>query len=240
MQGPAHLVLSWFVGEAAGLKTPKGRRIVALSGLAPDIDAVAYPAAYFYFGFDLDRAYSDVWQVVHHRYTHGVGFVLLTGIIAWWIAGRRPAKRADSVSALTAAQDSATKVAALAMLTSMLHVSFDLIAAGPGWPVYPLWPLMDTAWGMPWSWNVSDWPNITITIGCLVAMLIYAKVAGYSVAESISYRLDNWMTRIIQTGSDAGGVATESSRRARTLRIVIFASLILVTIAIVTPLLLQA
>ena len=33
-------------------------------------------------------AFEHVWQVVHHRYTHGLGFVLMTGIIAFIVASR--------------------------------------------------------------------------------------------------------------------------------------------------------
>ena len=66
MQGPTHLALSWFVGEACGLDKRRDRRIVGLAGLAPDLDAFAYIGAYVYFGFDLDRAFSEVWIAVHH------------------------------------------------------------------------------------------------------------------------------------------------------------------------------
>ncbi len=42
MQGPSHLLLSWYFAEAGGIATPRDRRIVAWSGLAPDVDVLAY------------------------------------------------------------------------------------------------------------------------------------------------------------------------------------------------------
>jgi hypothetical protein len=74
MHGPSHLLISWFVAEAHGLDSPRDRRIVGLSGLAPDIDVLAYAGAIVYYGFDKDLAFENVRQVVHHRYTYGLGF----------------------------------------------------------------------------------------------------------------------------------------------------------------------
>jgi hypothetical protein len=74
MHGPSHLLISRFVAEAHGLDSPRDRRIVALSGLAPDIDVLAYAGAIVYHCFDKDLAFENVRQVVHHRYTHGLGF----------------------------------------------------------------------------------------------------------------------------------------------------------------------
>ncbi|MDX1513801.1 MAG: metal-dependent hydrolase, partial [Gammaproteobacteria bacterium] len=181
MQVAAHLVISWFSAEAAGLKRPRDRRIVALSGVAPDIDAVAYPAAYLWFGFDLDRAYAEVWEPVHHHYTHGIGFALLTGGVAWWLARAGPEFDRKPFT-----------VAVLACLVSLAHVFCDVVGAGPGWPVFPLWPISEAAWSVSWSWNVSDWPNSALTFSGLAMTLIYARVAGRSPVESISTRLDGW------------------------------------------------
>ena len=64
MHGPSHLLISWFVAEAHGLDSPRDRRIVALSGFAPDIDVLAYAGAIVYFGFDKDLAFEN-WQAKH-------------------------------------------------------------------------------------------------------------------------------------------------------------------------------
>ena len=137
MHGPSHLMISWFMAEGTGLERARDRRLVALSGIAPDIDAVAYAAGIVWYGFDKDLAFKNVWEVIHHRYTHGLGFVLLTGILVFLIT-RWPAMTRSNVSAVTPGH--ALKVAGFAMLASMIHVFADLVAGGPTWPVFPLWP----------------------------------------------------------------------------------------------------
>ena len=78
---------------------------------------VAYIVAIVYYGFDQEKAFENVWQVVHHRYTHGLAFVLLTGVAAWLLSSR------------------SMRVAALAMLASAIHNFCDLVGGGPTWPI---------------------------------------------------------------------------------------------------------
>ena len=169
MQGPGHLALSWFVGEACGLDSRRDRRIVGLAGLAPDADVLAYIGAYVVFGFDIDRAYHEVWIVVHHYYTHGIGFAVATGVVAWLLA-TRPAGAAKSL-----VRRHVLKVAGLATLVSLIHVFCDVVAAGPRFPVYPWWPLSDLAWTTSWSWELRDWPNQIITFAVIAATLNLRK-----------------------------------------------------------------
>ena len=86
MQGPSHLLVSWFYADVSGIESADDRRIVAWAGLAPDVDVLAYVGALIYFRLDQDAAFENVWRVVHHRYTHNLSFVLLTGFVAWLIA----------------------------------------------------------------------------------------------------------------------------------------------------------
>jgi len=221
VQIAAHLVISWFSAEAAGFERARDRRIVALSGVAPDIDAVAYPAGYLWFGFDLDRAYAEVWEPFHHHYTHGIGFAVLTGGVAWYFARAGPENNRRPLV-----------VAVLAFFISLMHVFCDVVGAGPGWPVYPLWPISDAAWSVPWSWNVSDWPNSAMTFAGLTVTLIYARIASRSPIESLSIRLDQWVVSVTR------GEATMAPDAGRKLRLVVYGVLLLVSIAIITPLIL--
>ncbi len=227
MHGPTHLAVSWFVGEAVGLRSPKARRIVALSGLAPDIDVLAYLGAIVYFGFDKDKAFGQVWQVVHHRYTHGLGFILLTGLLVYWLVARTASKPG---------MDSPTKVAFWAMAASVTHNFFDLVGGGPTWPIYPAWPLADTPWSVPWSWTLAEWPNAVILFACLGGMFWYAKLRGYSPLEAINYRLDAWFCGIVQQGRTGGSGAVADGPGARRTRIVIYLGLILLILAVLIPL----
>lgn len=224
MQFLPHLAISWFIAEGAGLNAPRHRRAVTLAGLAPDIDSLAYVGAYFVFGFDLERAHDQVWTAIHHRYTHGIGFSLVTGIVVYLWSRRSP--DGSPKQALT--------VAGLALVASLVHVFCDVVGAGSAWPVYAWWPLGDVAWTVDWSWPVSDWRNTTFSLLCLAGLMLYARFAGYSALETASPRLDRLMVRILQTGSDrpAGGVPRASGR----LRWLVYGALAVGSMLILFPL----
>lgn len=233
MQGPAHLVVSWFTAESSGFQEARSRRIIALAGLSPDFDVIAYLLAYIYFGFDRDLAYENVWTTVHHHYTHGIGFAVLVGFLAWTWARSGPIASHN--------RDAAAKVGFFSFLMVLLHVFFDLIAAGPRFPVYPLWPLSDLAWTVSWSWELKAWPNQVITLVCLAAILLYARLAGRSPLESINYRLDAWVVKITQQGSDrrpdgaASAPNTMGIDRALYVRLWVYLALLAVCSIVIIP-----
>ena len=227
MQGPSHLMLSWFFADASRLDAANARRIVAWSGLAPDIDVLAYIGAILWYGLDKDLAFENVWQVVHHRYTHNLSFVLLTGIVAWLLASRYAAARAS-------------RVALLSVLAAALHNFCDIVGGGPTWPIYPLWPLSEFGWTAGWSWPLSEWPNTGILFSCLAATMLYAKFAGRSPLELFGGRADSWFAGVVQQGSDASHAAVRPSeatmRKRLRLRLIIWVLVVLVTVAVLAPL----
>lgn len=232
MQGPSHLIISWFAAEAAGVVSARDRRIVALSGLAPDVDVLAYVGAILYFGMDRELAFERVWQVVHHRYTHGLGFVLLTAVVAFIFAGRGT-RRGES------AFRRAAGVAVLSMMASIVHIFCDVVGGGPTWPVYPLWPVSDAGWAVNWSWALGDWPNTLILFSCLAGMMFYARALGYSPLESVNDHLDRWFVRVIQQGTSTspdGSQDVVARRRAVWTRVLIYLSLLLLILAVLLPL----
>ena len=218
------------------MESARARRIVALSGLAPDVDVLAYVGGILYFGLDQGLAFEHVWQVVHHRYTHGLGFVLLTGVVAFIVASRGTTRGGS-------AYRRAAGVAVLSMMASLVHVFCDVVGGGPTWPVYPLWPVSDVAWSVNWSWALGDWPNTLILFSCLVGMMLYARASGYSPLESINYSLDRWFVRIIQHGtsiSPDGAQNRELTSVARAkvvrIRVLIYLFVLLLVIAVLLPL----
>lgn len=216
MQGPSHLMLSWYFAEAAGVDTPRDRRVVAWAGLAPDVDVLAYVGAIVYYRLDKDLAFENVWQVAHHRYTHGLFFVLATGVVAWFIASKGPER---------------VRVALLAMLASAIHNFLDVVAGGPTWPIYPYWPLTDFKWGVPWSWTIGEWPNVVVLFVCLAGMLLYAKTMGRSPMECFGDRASAWLTRTVRQEKLAA-----PSVRPGLQRWIIWAAVALVVIAVLAPL----
>ncbi len=211
MQGTVHLALGWLLGDGAGLETRRDRRIVGLAGLVPDIDVLVYPLAYLVFLGDMDKAFN-VYAQVHHRYTHGVLFALLCAMSAWRLAS----------------EDKRMRVAALTLLAVFLHIVGDVIASGSNWPVYPLAPLSDLAWTVTWSWNASDWRNISLSVLAILMMLWYSRVKGYSMLECFSYRADDWMTKVMR----------REAKSSPQFRLVFYVVLLSVSALIVLPILL--
>ena len=215
MQGPSHLLLSWYFADVASVAKSRDRRIIAWAGVAPDIDVLAYAGALIYYRLDKDLAFENVWRVVHHRYTHGLAFIALTGIVAWLLASDRAVR---------------WRVAMLAMAASALHVFCDLVAGGPTWPVYPMWPASGLGWSASWSWTIGQWPNIAILFACLAGMFAYAKFGSRSPLECFGDRAEAWF---VGTATQAPRPAAE---RSRTLRWIIWAAVVLAAIAILAPL----
>lgn len=209
-------MLSWYLAEGAGVRSPRDRRIVAWSGFAPDIDVLAYIGAIAWYGFDKDLAFENVWQVVHHRYTHGLLFVLLTGAVAWWLATDGPAR---------------LRVALFAMLACTIHNFLDVVAGGPTWPIYPYWPLTDAPWGVPWSWTIGEWPNLVVLFACLAGILLYARAMGRSPVECFGDRADAWLVAVARQERNAA-----ASPAAGRTRWIVWAVLALVVIAVLAPL----
>jgi len=201
---------------------------------------LAYGGAILWYGLDKDLAFENVWKVVHHRYTHGLTFVLLTGIVAWLLASRFAKSRGGAGAAESAAGARAWRVALLAMLASALHNFCDIVGGGPTWPVYPLWPLSDFGWTASWSWPLSEWPNTVILFSCLAATMLYAKFGARSPVELFGSNADRWFAGVIQQGSDRPGAAARpdaaAARRRVPLRLIIWVLVVLVTIAVLAPL----
>lgn len=217
MQGPSHLVLSWGFAEAVGVRSARDRSIIAWAGLAPDADVLAYVGALIYYR-DQGLAFENVWQVVHHRYTHGLGFVVLTGLFCYALASGTDGRRGRA------------GVALLAMLASAIHNFCDVVGGGPTWPIYPLWPLSEASWSASWSWTIGEWPNIVILAACLAGTLLYARLAGRSPFECFGAAADRWLVAVVR--QEKRPESPDASR----LRWIIWGVLLLATIGLLAPL----
>jgi membrane-bound metal-dependent hydrolase YbcI (DUF457 family) len=219
MHGPTHLMVSWFVADAAKVESARDRRIIAWAGFAPDFDVLAYAGAILYYRLDKDLAFENVWSVVHHRYTHGLSYVILTGIVAWLLASR----------------DNRPRVVLLAIAVSALHNFLDIVAGGPTWPVYPGWPLSDLGWTVDWSWTLAEWPNVLTIFSCLAATMLYARVAGRSPVECFGDRAERWFVGVTRQGMDGVQRAPAGANRQR-VRIIIWIAVVFLVIVALAPL----
>src|SRR5262245_6174356 len=125
MSPAVHAELAWLCAQ--GLPAPRQRLLVALAGVAPDLDGLGL----FLYPWDGGAAYGS-W---HHLVAHNLFAALLTAglcSLAGWRTGL------------------------LAFAAFHLHLGCDLLGSGAAWPIAYLWPVSER-WTFPprWAWELS-------------------------------------------------------------------------------------
>ncbi|WP_082355606.1 MULTISPECIES: hypothetical protein [Pseudoalteromonas] len=156
------------------------RRIITISGIAPDIDGV---------GLLIDPILrmaghsSNLWGEWHHS-LHNLGFCLFVTCIAYITA---------SINKF--------KVACMAFLLFHLHLVCDLIGSkGPDgyqWPLSYLSPFSEVV-TLSWKyqWELNAWPNIAIALVLYLVMFRCIKYKKRSPFEIMSKKADDAFFRI--------------------------------------------
>jgi hypothetical protein len=146
MSPVTHFLIGWSVANMSDLSR-KERMIVALAGIAPDIDGA---------GLILDCLMSyrgshlEWWGRYHHVLGHNIGFGIFLAMVAFaWSKSR-------------------WTVCFFSMVSFHLHVIGDLLGSrGPDgyqWPIPYFMPFSD-AWQWQWAgqWPLNAWQNFIIT-----------------------------------------------------------------------------
>ena len=170
MSPGAHLLFSWYSG-ATLLKNTRERRLVALAGIAPDIDGV---------GIFVDKitGTTNYFLQYHHVVGHSLVFAVLFSMMAFGLA------RTQRLLTL-----------GLAFLAFHLHILCDLIgsrgSSGYQWPIHYLYGINnDLVWTVNWQWELNAWPNLLV-MAVLVGLIIpVARLKRASFLEIFSARLD--------------------------------------------------
>jgi len=167
---PEHLFASYLLPWRLALER-RDRVIVALAGLAPDVDA---PILILWGG---KQAFIDY----HHAWTHHFFGAAMAAGVAFALGKRRAV------------------VAACAAAAWLLHLFCDMAGAGERFPdtgefAYPLpllWPFSTRPFDpFPWSWPLASWQNAAFMAALLLLMGRMAVVEGRTVLEVLSVRLD--------------------------------------------------
>lgn len=177
-----HFLASWLVANAAPLER-RERAIVAVAGLAPDIDG-------FGLGVDLltrgSTGATDWWGAYHHTLGHNLVFAIAAGVLALALSRR---KRWLTFG--------------LVVLVVHLHLICD-VAGGRGpdgdqWPIPYLWPFAAVP-QLVWSgqWALNAWPNFVVTAACLGLTLFLAWRRGYSPVEIVSTKWDSMVVSTLR------------------------------------------
>ena len=179
MSPVTHLLVGWMVAQAG--RTRKERAIIALAGVAPDLDGIGIVP-------EVLTAHSQhplMWfSEYHHVLGHNIGFALLCAVIVYLLCR-------------------SWKVTALAFLSFHLHLFCDLIGArGPDgyqWPLPYLSPFSDKlqlVWHGQWALNA--WPNFAITFALLIVTFYLAWRRGFSPVEIASSKWDAEFVRTLR------------------------------------------
>ena len=162
-------MMSWLPSNFIEVNV-RERSIIALSGLAPDLDG---------FGLILDPILrllgytANYWGNYHHA-LHNLGFCLVLTVVGFFFA---------KVKKLT--------VACFVFVVFHLHLLSDLLGSrGPDgyqWPIPYLEPFSSN-FNLTWryQWELNAWPNILIGVLLFVAVVVFAKKTGKSPFEIVS------------------------------------------------------
>jgi hypothetical protein len=175
-------LISWLSSNAIECDL-RERKIITLSGIAPDIDG---------FGWLIDPLMNRLgyqtyyWDYLHHQ-LHNIGFGLLLTIIGFAFARTRK-----------------WIVAAVVFTVFHLHLLCDLVGSkGPDgyqWPIPYFLPFSDKVqFTWRYQWELNAWPNILIGFLLIGMMFWMARRIKRSPFEIISKNMETvfvrWMSR---------------------------------------------
>ena len=156
--------------------------LIALSGIAPDLDGVGLlidPVARQFGQF------TNYWGLLHHQ-LHNIGFCVLLTIVGFVMA---------KVEKL--------KVAVFVFAIFHLYLLCDLIGSrGPDgyqWPIPYLLPFTNKV-QLTWQhqWELNAWPNILIGVVLVGIMIVIARVKERSPFEMVSKKVDTTFINIVK------------------------------------------
>lgn len=179
-----HLFASWLVA-AKTTDNLRDRRLVALSGLAPDLDGLGIAADFTRHALQGGEDFF-YYQKFHHTLLHGVFGAALIALVLACFAERRG------------------RVLLLSFLAAHLHFLCDLAGSrGPGvednWPIHYLMPFTrDWTWHWRHQWPLDAWPNRILTFALLVACFHQAVRLGDSCVGVFSRRADSVFIAVLR------------------------------------------
>jgi inner membrane protein len=146
-----HLLASWIIA-AKTTDNPRDCRLVALSGILPDVDGLGLVADVVKGCWTHTEPTYFYYQQYHHYISHGLPGAIVTAVVLACFARRR------------------ARVAILALIVYHLHLFCDLIGSrGPTpddlWPIFYFSPIsLHPMWIWKGQWPLDGWQNRVITV----------------------------------------------------------------------------
>ena len=176
-----HFFAGWLVGVAPELSR-RERALVALAGVAPDLDGLGLVAE----TLTADSAHPLPWySLYHHVLGHDLGLALAVAATSWALARRR------------------ARTAILVLASFHLHLLLDLAGSrgtdGEQWPIPYLLPFsraVQLTWGG--QWTLGAWQNAVLTAALLIATVWAAWRFGRSPLGLVSPKADDGFVRALR------------------------------------------
>lgn len=191
MSPVTHLLIGWLAAESTSAATfgRRERALIALSGIAPDLDGLGIVPELLTRNSDHPLPWFTEW---HHILCHNI---LAAGVCVGLVA--LLAKRSRGLAA------------GLAGVAFLLHLVCDVAGSrgpdGNQWPVPVLLPF--DGWGWIWAgqWRLDSWQNLLITGAALVAVGVLARRRGRTPVEILSPRADAKVVAALRRERPASG-----------------------------------
>jgi inner membrane protein len=171
MSPGAHLLTSWILANQFE-PNQRGRRLIAIAGVIPDIDGVGLVADV------LTHDRTEYYATYHHLLAHNLLFGLVVSGVAVLLV-----------------KTNKVRVFLLSLIAFHLHLVFDLMGSGGAdgfrWPIhylYPFAPNLELSWSGQWVLN--GWQNLSILAVLFVWAISVSVNLRRSFLEVISAKLD--------------------------------------------------
>jgi len=166
----AHLLISW-LSTVNVLKKARERRLVTLTGVAPDIDGI---------GIIIDKltGTTEFYVKYHHYLAHNILAALVFATIAAFFAKTQK-----------------FTVWILSFIVVHLHILCDIIGSrgsdGYQWPIYYFYPF-NKSFVLTWSgqWELNSWQNQLILSLLILISIYYGLNKKITFFEIFSKRLN--------------------------------------------------
>ncbi|MBC5768156.1 metal-dependent hydrolase [Ramlibacter albus] len=170
-----HFLVGWVALERLQA-SPRDKALVALAGVAPDLDGVGIVVDFATRTFGLPE--TNYYQEFHRMYGHGLPAAVVIAAMCAALATRR------------------AMVLGCAFVAVHLHFLCDLIGSRGStpqdiWGIYylaPLSPKPEFAWAG--QWPLVGWQNMVITALLLAWTFARATRTGYTPLALVSARAD--------------------------------------------------